>query len=102
MQEVPIDMNLQKHWRDHNIVTDDMVRWFKKNCGCKPYHGIKDLDNTSHYGIFSKNIPDGKVAWMKVDRRNGAMNIYVDNVVYTDYNGRNPSDYNMNPINPSN
>ena len=60
MQEVPIDMNLQKHWRDHNIVTDDMVRWFKKNCGCMPYHGIKDLDNTSHYGIFSKNIPDGK------------------------------------------
>ena len=57
MQEVPIDMNLQKHWRDHNIVTDDMVRWFKKNCGCMPYHGIKDLDNTSHYGIFSKNIP---------------------------------------------
>lgn len=102
MEEVPIDMNLQLRWRDHRTVTDNMVRWFKKNCGCESYHGIKDFDNTSHRGIFSKDIPEGKVAWMKVDRRNGAMNIFVNNVVYTDVNGRNPLDYNMNPITPSN
>ena len=79
-----------------------MVKWFKKNCGCEPYHGIKDVDEESHLYMFNKSIPINKIAWMKIDiSGSGRLNIFKNNLVYTDLNGRNPLDYNMQPINPS-
>ena len=102
MQEIPIDMDLKKQWRNHDIVTDSMVKWFKKNCGCEPYHGIKDVDEESHLYMFNKSIPINKIAWMKIDiSGSGRLNIFKNNLVYTDLNGRNPLDYNMQPINLS-
>ena len=98
IQEPPAKLKIQKHWRNHNKVTDEMANWLKVNCGCKEYHGIKDLDKTSHHGIFGKKIPKGKVAWMKVDLRPGKMNVFKDNVIYTDKYGRNPVDFDMNAI----
>ena len=34
--------------------------------------------------MFSKHVPEGKVAWLKVDRRPGALNVYEKNIVFTD------------------
>ena len=39
---------------------------------------------------------------MKIDiSGSGRLNIFKNNLVYTDLNGRNPLDYNMQPINLS-
>ena len=27
---IPVDLNIQRHWRDHSMVTDEMVAWLKK------------------------------------------------------------------------
>tara|TARA_X000000950_G_scaffold263584_1_gene335933 strand:+ start:344 stop:514 length:171 start_codon:yes stop_codon:yes gene_type:complete len=40
---IPIDLNIQKHWRNHELVTDEMVAWFKKQINCQPYQGIMDF-----------------------------------------------------------
>lgn len=101
-QEPPANLKIQKYWRDHAIVTDGMANWLKRSCGCHEYHGIKDVGKRQHIALFNKKIPKGYVCWMKIDMRSGALNVYQDNIIYTDKYGRNPLDYNMNPINPSN
>ena len=98
IQEPPADLKIQKYWRDHNKVTDEMANWLKVNCGCKEYHGIKDVSKTRHRMMFDKVRPNGYVCWMKVDLRPGAMNVFKDNIIYTDKYGRNPVDFDMNPI----
>lgn len=90
MNPIPIDMNIQEHWRDHAIVTDEMAAYFKKSIGCKSYHGVKDVSRESFFKWFNKKVPEGKLCWLKCDRRNGAFNKYEDNLVFTDPNGRNP------------
>ena len=27
---IPVDLNIQRHWWDHSMVTDEMVAWLKK------------------------------------------------------------------------
>ena len=86
---IPVDLNIQEHWRNHELVTDEMVAWFKKEVGCQPFQGIMDVNNQRHRAMFSKDIPEGKVAWMLIDRRNGAFNVDEKQIFYTDSNGRN-------------
>jgi hypothetical protein len=102
IEEPPANLKIQKYWRYHDVVTDKMANWLKRNCGCKEYHGIKDVGKRQHIKLFDKEIPKGYVCWMKIDMRSGALNVYQNNVIYTDKYGRNPLDYNMNPINSSN
>ena len=87
---IPIDMNIQQHWRNHDIVTEEMVAYFKESIGCQSYHGLMDVSQEQFVFQFKKQIPEGKVCWLKIDRRNGALNVYQDNLVFTDSNGRNP------------
>jgi hypothetical protein len=98
IQEPPTNLKIQKYWRDHNKVTDEMANWLKVNCGCKEFHGIKDVSKKTHYMMFNKKIPKGYVCWMKVDLRLGTMNIFKDNIIYTNKYGRNPVDFEMNSI----
>jgi hypothetical protein len=88
---IPIDLNIQKHWRNHELVTDEMVAWFKKQINCQPYQGIMDVGSQRHKLVLSRDIPEGKVAWMLVDNREGFLNIYEKQIFYTDCNGRNPT-----------
>ena len=88
---IPIDLNIQKHWKNHELVTDEMVAWFKKQINCQPYQGIMDVSSQRHKLVLSCDIPEGKVAWMLVDNREGVLNIYEKQIFYTDYNGRNPT-----------
>lgn len=90
MNPIPLDMNIQQQWRNHNIVTDEMVAYFKESIGCQSYHGVMDILPERFVFQFKKQIPEGKVCWLKIDRRNGALNVYQDNLVFTDVNGRNP------------
>ena len=88
---IPIDLNIQEHWRNHELVTDEMVAWFKKEVGCQSYQGIMDVNNERHKLLLSRDIPDGKVAWMLVDNRENVLNVYSRQIFYTNYNGRNPT-----------
>ena len=90
MNPIPIDMNIQEHWRNHAIVTDEMVAWFKKSIGCESFHGVMDVPRVRFEYSFNKKVPEGKVCWLKKDLRNGAFNKYEDNLVFTDPNGSNP------------
>lgn len=90
MNPIPVDMNIQEHWRDHAIVTDEMVAYFKKSIGCESYHGVMDVPRERFFRSFNKKVPEGKVCWLKKDLRNGAFNKYEDNMVFTDPNGNNP------------
>lgn len=87
---IPVDLNLQKFWRDHDVVTDDMAKWLKEQAECLPYESVMDVSNRRHMLIFcGEKIPDNRVAWLKIDTRDGALNIYENQVFYTDFNGRN-------------
>ena len=90
VEEPPEDLEIQKHWRNHAKVTDGMANWLKAACGCKNYHGLKDVSNEEHIAMFNTEIPEGRVCWMKVDLREGAFNVYENNVVYTNKFGRDP------------
>lgn len=90
MNPIPPDMNIQEQWRNHDVCTDEMVAYLKKTVGCESYHGLTDINQQAYYNITGKLIPEGKVCWMKIDRREGALNIYKDNIVFTDPNGSNP------------
>lgn len=90
MNPIPPDMNIHEQWCDHAVVTDEMVAYLKKTVGCESYHGIMEVSEARYNALFNSNIPEGKVCWMKIDRREGALNIYKDNIVFTDPNGRNP------------
>ena len=84
-----IEIDLQKHWTDHKIVTDEMVKILKNNCGCKPYEGIMIISKTQHESALGE-MPNGAVAWLKVDLRLPRMHAYFinkDNVVYTTPSG---------------
>ena len=85
------DMNIHEHWRDHAIVTDEMVAYFKKSIGCQSYHGVVDLSREFFFRSFQKQVPAGKVCWLKKDRRNEcAFNESEDCLVFSDPNGSNP------------
>lgn len=83
-------MNVHEHWRDHAIVTDQMVAYFKKSIGCQSYHGVVDLSREQFFRSFQKQVPEGKVCWLKKDRRSDAFNESEDNMVFSDPNGSNP------------
>ena len=92
---IPIDLNLQKHWRNHRLVTDAMVAWLKQACACEPYEKLRDISAKEFERLFERPIPKGKVCWEKVDMREGAFQpLAPENVmlalVFTDINGRNP------------
>ena len=83
------DMNIHEHWRDHAIVTDEMVAYFKKSIGCQSYHDVVDLSRELFFRSFKKQVPEGKVCWLQKDRRNeDAMLGYM--LVFSDPNGSNP------------
>ena len=87
---IPVNLNLQKFWRSHDVVTDDMVKWLKEQAECLPYESVMDVSNRRHMLIFGgEKISDNRVAWLKVDTRSGALNVYERQVFYTDINGRN-------------
>lgn len=90
MNPIPETLNLQKYWRNHSVVTDAMVAYFKQSLGCEEYHGIMDVSKRRFKSIVGVSLPKGKRAWMKVDKRNGAMNVFSENIMITDKNGRNP------------
>lgn len=90
MNPIPETMNLQKYWRNHSVVTDAMVAYFKKSLGCEEYHAVMDVSKHRFRSMFGVSLPKGKRAWMKVDQRNGAMNVFRENIMITDKNGRNP------------
>jgi hypothetical protein len=87
---IPLDINLQKFWRSHDVVTDEMVKWLKEKAKCMSYESIMDVSNRKHMVMFDgEKIPEDRVAWLKVDTRSGALNVYEKQVFYTDINGRN-------------
>ena len=90
MNPIPETLNLQKYWRNHSVVTDAMVAYFKQSLGCEEYHSIMDVSKRRFKSIVGVSLPKGKRAWMKVDKRNGAMNVFRENIMITDKNGRNP------------
>ena len=80
-----LQIDLHKNWKDHNIVTDAMANKLKITCGCKPYEGLMDVHKTDHERVLGP-LPEGAVAWLKVDRRLPRMTAYCLNrssVVYT-------------------
>lgn len=91
---IPVDINVQKYWKNHNIITDEMVLWIKTQAGCTQYEGIREVDEETHLQITGKSITNGRLAWLKIDRREGVLNIYEEQLFYSDLNGRNISKYN--------
>ena len=90
---IPKNINLHAQWRNHDIVTDDMVAWFKKHVGCKSYQGIIDVDNEKFQFLYNQSIPKGYVCWQKVDMRYSVFPpLHRDNIapmlVLTSPNGR--------------
>ena len=90
MNPIPPDMNIQEQWRRHDVFTDKMVEYFKKSIGCSPHHGVIDVPRRKFVSQFKKDFPEKKVCWLKIDQRNGALNVYQDNLVFTDWNGSKP------------
>lgn len=83
-------MDLQRHWEDHEKVTDQMVMDLKEALGVKPYEGLMVVTDEAHRRAFGKPIPDGFVAWFVVDRRLPGMTGYFPddkNVCYTTPSG---------------
>lgn len=81
------NINLQKFWKNHSVVTNEMVVELKKTCGLQPYEGLMIVNNSNHIETFHTNIPENMVAWLIVDRRLPIMTGYYlnnDNVLYTD------------------
>ena len=79
-------IDLQKYWKDHSIVTDEMVVKLKSELGLKNYEGLIIVKNKNHVQTFNEPIPDGFVAWLIVDKRLPRMDWYLlnsNNVCYT-------------------
>lgn len=91
---IPADIHVQKYWKDHNIITDEMVSWIKTQAGCTQHEGIREVDEELHFQITGESISSGRLAWMKIDRREGVLNVYEEQLFYSDLNGRNISEYN--------
>ena len=90
---IPESMNVQKNWRNHKILTDQMASWFINHVGCKSYENIMDVSNKTFYYLYGKDIPYGYVCWQKVDTRYTAIQPrHPDNIakmlVITSLNGR--------------
>ena len=85
-------IDLQKYWKDHSIVTDEMVIDLKEELKIKPYEGLIIVKNKNHVQTFNEPIPDGFVAWLIVDKRLPRMDWYLlndSNVCYTTPYGEN-------------
>lgn len=86
------DLDIQRHWKNHQVVTDDMVAELKSNL-CLSYDwGLQILSPLQHQRVFGYPIPNGKVAWLKIDlrlpRMDGFLKEYVkSNTVYSLPNG---------------
>ena len=63
---------------------------FKKSLGFQPYHKIQDLTKERYKSITEKDLPPGRVAWLRIDDRPRVFG-YRTNVIVTDLNGRNPT-----------
>lgn len=84
------DLDVQRHWEDHAVVTDAMVACIKQHLGLKHHWGIQIVTEEQHEKAGMGKIPPGKVAWLKVDRRLPRMDGYflnASNVLYTFPNG---------------
>lgn len=86
---IPVDLDVQRYWRDHKTVTDEMVAWLKKEAGCGPNDGIMDMGNRKHNAIFGTKRPKGRRAWLLIHQEPGVLNVYKQQTFYTDKNGRN-------------
>ncbi len=91
---IPIDMDVQKHWKNHNMITDAMASWLKEACGCEAHEGLMDVSDEYYFNVFKTRIPKGRSCWQKVDRRYGAFQPLAPEkiaatLVFTDVNGRN-------------
>ena len=87
-------INLQKHWTDHTVVTDEMVVELKNELKLKPYEGLMIAHAEKHVMAFNEPIPEGFVAWLIVDRRLPRMTGYFlnnSNVCYTTPDGKEGS-----------
>ena len=85
-------VELQKHWKNHSLVTDQMVMDLKEELKVKPYEGLMIVHNDDHVKVFNEPIPEGFVAWFIVDKRIPRMTGYYlndDNVCYTTPYGEN-------------
>ena len=83
-------VDLQKHWTNHDIVTDQIVMDLKEELKVKPYEGLIIVPENDHYKAFKESIPNGFVAWLVVDKRltNTGYFINDNNVVYTTPDGK--------------
>jgi hypothetical protein len=85
-------IDLQKYWKDHSVVTDQMVMDLKEELKIKPYEGLMIVTNENHKKAFNEPIPEGFVGWLIVDKRLPKMNGYFlndSNVCYTTPYGEN-------------
>ena len=85
-------IDLQKHWTDHSVVTDEMVEELKNELKLKPYEGLMIAHAEKHEMAFNESIPEGFVAWLIVDRRLPRMTGYFlndSNICYTTPYGEN-------------
>ena len=88
-----MSINYQEHWKNHEIVTDEMVIEFKENAGLKPFESLMVVSNENHEKCFKKPIPENMVAWLIVDKRLPTMTGYFlndNNILYSTPNGDNP------------
>ena len=82
-------LDIHKNWKNHDLVADDIVKKLKIICECKPYEGLMDVLKEDHERILGP-LPDGAVAWLKVDKRLPRMTAYClnkRNLVYTTPSG---------------
>jgi len=84
-------INLQKHWTDHTVVTDEMVVELKNELKLEHYEGLMIAHADKHVMTFNEPIPEGFVAWLIVDKRLPRMTGYFlnnSNVCYTTPDGK--------------
>ena len=91
---IPFDLDLHQHWRNHSIVTDEMVAYLKKSFRLKPHEGLMEVSRKRFESLFFQ-LEDGKSAWQRMDIRNGAFQpiapeVVAPTMIITDKNGRNP------------
>ena len=91
---IPFDLDLHQHWRNHSIVTDEMVAYLKKSFRLKPHEGLMEVSRKRFESLFFP-LEDGQCAWQRMDIRNGAFQpiapeVVAPTMIITDKNGRNP------------
>mgnify|MGYP001179960473 CR=1 FL=1 len=99
-------VDLQRDWRDHRKVTDDMVAWLKHHLQLAAWEGIMDVSERKFQSLFNETIPnaengDPMVCWARVNlyTRGGlcingfniiAPDIQSYSMILTDKDGQNP------------